>query len=66
MPLKYSMAEIWGMITLLSVVFALLRYLHSTPGALLGVLILYGPVHVIIREIGQFMSRGPDRKDRIQ
>jgi hypothetical protein len=64
--MKYSMAEVWGIITLLSVVFAFLRYLHSTPGALLGVLILFGPVHAIIKEIVEFMSRRRDHKDRIR
>ncbi|MGI9472901.1 MAG: hypothetical protein ACR2NZ_15280 [Rubripirellula sp.] len=63
--MKYSMAEVWGIITLLSGVFAAIKFLHATPDAMLGVLIIFIPVHAIIFETVQRMSRVRRNKNRI-
>lgn len=63
--MKFSMAEFWGMITLLTATFAALRLLCGFPAAIGGVILLSVPVHAIVCDLVEHMSSAKRRGNRI-
>ena len=64
-PMKFSMAEFWGMITLLTAAFAALRFLYGSPTALAGIIVLSIPVHAMVCDMVEQMSKARRRRKRI-
>jgi len=62
---KFYMAEFLGMITLLTVAFAGLRFLVGTPTAIVGIIIVSVPMHVIVCEVVERMTKSRSRHNRI-
>ena len=63
--MKFSMAEFWGMVTLLTATFAGLRVLLGSPGAIVGIVIVSVPMHVIVCELVDRMSKSRKRSNRM-
>ena len=63
--MKFSMAEFWGMVTLLTATFAGLRVLLGSPGAIVGIVIVSVPMHVIVCELVDRMSKSRKRNNRM-
>lgn len=63
--MKFSMAEFLGMVTLLTATFAALRYLVGSPGAIVGIIIVSVPMHVMVCELVDRMSKSNKQRDRI-
>ncbi|MAI35891.1 MAG: hypothetical protein L7W43_10935 [Rubripirellula sp.] len=63
--MKFSMAEFWGMVTLLTATFAALRFLIGSPGAIVGIMIVSVPMHVIVCEMVDRMAKSNKRRNRI-
>ena len=63
--MKFSLAEFFGMFTLLSVTFAALKLLMGSPAAIVGIIIVSVPMHVIVCELVEFMSRSSRRRNRL-
>lgn len=61
--MKFSMAEFWGMVTLVSFTFAALKLIFSLPEAIAAVLILAFPIRAIVDDLVSQMERG-DRKHK--
>jgi len=62
--MKFSLAEFLGMITLLAVTFAAFRYLFGSPAAIGAIVICSVPIHRIVCELVEKMSR-KSRRNRI-
>ena len=56
--MKFSMAEFWGMVTILTFTFAGVRWLASLPEAIVAVLVLSIPIHAIVDDLVQRMQLG--------
>jgi hypothetical protein len=56
--MKFSMAEFWGMLTLLICTFAGIRWLFSLPEALVAVLVLSVPIRAIVDDLVKRMELG--------
>lgn len=63
--MKFSMAEFLGMVTLLTATFAALRYLVGSPGAVVGIIIVSVPMHVMVCELVDRMTKSSKQRDRI-
>ena len=63
--MKFSMAEFWGMVTLLTATFAALRFLIGSPGAIVGIIIVSVPMHVIVCELVDRMMKSSKQPNRI-
>ena len=63
--MKFSMAEFWAMITLLTAAFAAVMYLNHEPDCIGAVLILAVPIHAIVHDVTGFMQRSGLRGKRI-
>ena len=63
--MKFSMAEFLGMVTLLTATFAALRYLVGSPGAVVGMIIVSVPLHVMVCELVDRMTKSNKQRDRI-
>jgi hypothetical protein len=63
--MKFSMAEFWGMVTLLTATFAALRFLLGSPGAIVGIIIVSVPMHVIVCELVDRMTKSSKQRNRI-
>ena len=58
--MKYTLAQLWGVITLLTIMFAAIRFLYGIPEAIGATIILAIPVHAIVYELVDRMSQtGP-------
>lgn len=64
--MKFSMAEFWGMVTLLTFTFAGLRLLFSLPEAIAAVLIVAFPIHAIVSDLIQQMQGRAASKSRLR
>lgn len=64
--MKFSMAEFLGMITLLTGTFAGLRFLFGSPAAIVGIIIVSVPMHVIVCELVDRMTKSSKRHNRIK
>lgn len=56
--MKFNLAEFWGMTTLMAAAFAALRFLVDSPVAFGGIVILSVPVHAVVSDLVEMMSRG--------
>lgn len=63
--MKFSMAEFLGMVTLLAATFAALRYLVGSPAAVVGMIIVSVPLHVMVCELVDRMTKSNKQRDRI-
>ncbi|HBV62726.1 MAG TPA: hypothetical protein DEF45_06855 [Rhodopirellula sp.] len=63
--MKFSMAEFLGMVTLLTATFAALRYLVGSPGAVVGMIIVSVPLHVMVCELVDRMKKSNKQRDRM-
>ena len=63
--MRYSLAQFWGVLTLLTMMFAALRLLYGVPEAIGAIIILVVPVHVIVYELTEKMSQRRRRGKRI-
>lgn len=63
--MKFSMAEFLGMVTLLGATFAALRYLVGSPAAVVGMIIVSVPLHVMVCELVDRMTKSNKQRDRI-
>ena len=63
--MKFSMAEFWGMMTLLCFTFAGLKLLFSLPEAIAAVMILAFPIRAIVDDLVQHMERGSRKRRRL-
>ena len=63
--MKFSMAAFLGMVTLLTATFAALRYLVGSPGAVVGMIIVSVPLHVMVCELVDRMTKSNKQRDRI-
>ncbi len=63
--MKFSMAEFWGMVTLLTATFAALRYLVGSPAAVVGIIIVSVPMHVMVCELVERMTKSNKGRNRI-
>ena len=62
--MKFSMAEFLGMVTLLTATFAALRYLVGSPAAVVGMIIVSVPLHVMVCELVDRMTKLNKQRDR--
>lgn len=63
--MRFYMAEFLGMITLLTATFAGLRFLVGSPTAIVGIIIVSVPMHVIVCEVVERMTKSRSRRNRI-
>ena len=63
--MKFYMAEFLGMITLLTATFAGLRFLVGSPTAIVGIIIVSVPMHAIVFELVERMTKSRRRHNRI-
>lgn len=49
--MKFSLAEMWGMITILTIAFAAIHHLFGNVEAIIGLIVLFCPVHAIVVEL---------------
>jgi hypothetical protein len=63
--MRFSVAQVWGVITLLTATFAALRYMQASPESLFVILFLVAPVHAMVVDLVEQMSRGSQRGKRI-
>ncbi len=62
---RFSMAEAWGMITLVTAAFAALMYIHHEPDCVGAMIFLAIPICGIVRDVIEFMQRSGQRGNRI-
>lgn len=63
--MKYCLAELWGAVTLVAVLFAGLRYVYGNPAAIIGAMIMAWPVHGIVCDVVERMIMKGKRGKRV-